>query len=917
MDSTINVPDTAAISDVNVRVRLNHTFDGDLVISLVHPDGTVINLSNRRGGSGDGFGSGSNDCSGTHTVFDDQASTAISAGAAPFAGSFTPDQPLSGLNGKLSAGNWKLRISDNAGLDIGTLFCWQLEISRQVFVCCGVAGTPAVISAGSAVSNESCSVPNGAVDPDETVTVDFALNNAGSGGTTNLVATLLPGGGVLAPSGPQNYGVVPAGGPAVSRPFTFVATGNCGDTITATLQLQDGAINLGTMSFPLRLGTTVSTTYGPFLNSASISIPAGAPTTTSGAASPYPSDIAVSGILGTVSKVKVTLSGINHTFPSDIDILLVGPAGQRIILMSDVGSGTDLVNVTLTFDDAGPALPIPIISGTYRPTNSGTGDIFPAPAPAAPYGSALSDFNGTNPNGTWSLYVNDDAGGDSGNIAGGWSLSFETSDPVCCLSACLLTCAPIVQANDPGQSGAIVNFTLPPVSGSCGVVTSSIPSGSFFPIGTTPVTVTATRQDGSTTSCQFPVTVLPVSVTLQDPAICLGAGGLVGVTATITNNSAVAVNANFMATLPTTLNGLPGTGLASLNQAGLNVTASAVTWMGMIPANTTVIITYKTQLAAGTPANMPICINSDVIFNNGPKATVQACATLNCPAGPVNVAVSDQKAGALLVFPYYTSQAATHSDTRLTFSNVGDKTATLHVFFIDGTTCQQSDSFLCLTPNASFSFKASEYDAETTGWILAVAVDAQGRPTQYNGLIGNAFVRDGEYVGNYGAESFRANSPLLASINNDTATLFFDGASYDAMPNQFAVEIQSAADAAGQRVVTVGLQGDLSQSQVRGAAQVGIGRVINGNENPSGSFIGWLQGGCQAQALISQTSPRVPSGMNKMVPSGQSGTMLFNIGAGVGIVMTPRSAPWKGIRTLHKTGLTATTLTIPLLVPVC
>ncbi len=76
---------------------------------------------------------------------------------------------------------------------------------------------------------------------------------------------------------------------------------------------------------------------------------------------------------------------------------------------------------------------------------------------------------------------------------------------------------------------------------------------------------------------------------------------------------------------------------------------------------------------------------------------------------------------------------------------------------------------------------------------------------QYNGLIGNAFVNDGDYVDNYGAEAFWANSPLVATLNNDTATLFFDNQSYDAVPNQFAIELQSPVDAAGQRVVTVGL----------------------------------------------------------------------------------------------------------------
>ncbi|MFF2290439.1 hypothetical protein [Peribacillus butanolivorans] len=55
-------------------------------------------------------------------------------------------------------------------------------------------------------------------------------------------------------------------------------------------------------------------------------------------------------------------------------------------------------------------MPTPIVSGTYRPTNIGVSDVLTAPAPAPPYGSTLSVFDGTNPNGTWSLFVFDDAG---------------------------------------------------------------------------------------------------------------------------------------------------------------------------------------------------------------------------------------------------------------------------------------------------------------------------------------------------------------------------------------------------------------------------------------------------------------------------------------------------------------------------
>ena len=510
--TTVEIPlvvgDFGAVQDANVRVRLNHTFTGDLVISLVHPDGTVVILSNRRGGGGDNFGTGANDCSGTKTVFDDEAAATIGSGTPPYAGSFRPDEALSALDGKPTAGTWKLRVSDQAAADIGTLFCWDLELERRVFVCCGVPGTPDPVTDASAVVGGSCSPDNGAIDPDETVQVSFALNNAGSGDTSNLVATLLPTGGVLQPSGPQTYGVVPAGGPAVSRTFTFVPTGTCGGTVTATLQLQDGTTDFGTVSYDLRLGTTVGNSYGPFANPASITIP------NSGNGIPYPSTIAVAGVAGTVSKVRVALSGFTHTFPDDVDVLLAGPAGQRIILLSDAGGSLDVNGVNLVFDDAGAAVPdsAQIVSGTFRPTNFGTGDVFPAPAPGLPHGAALAAFNGSNPNGTWSLFVVDDAGGDLGSFAGGWSLSFDTADPVCCTQACSLSCPAVTQGNDPNRCDAQVFFARPGVTGSCGTIACVPPSGSIFPLGVTNDVCTATTQGGSTTTCTFPVTVEDVQM---------------------------------------------------------------------------------------------------------------------------------------------------------------------------------------------------------------------------------------------------------------------------------------------------------------------------------------------------------------------------------------------------------------------
>ncbi len=163
-----------------------------------------------------------------------------------------------------------------------------------------------------------------------------------------------------------------------------------------------------------------------FMNPAPITIP------DTGPANPYPSPITVSGVSGSILNVELTLFQLSHTFPADLDMLLVGPGGQSVIFMSDAGGGNDIVNVNLTFSDfATQSLPETgqIVSGVYLPTNYGSGDTFPPPAPPPPYGAAFNVFGGTNPNGVWNLYIVDDAAGDSGSVAGGWQLTICIPEP--------------------------------------------------------------------------------------------------------------------------------------------------------------------------------------------------------------------------------------------------------------------------------------------------------------------------------------------------------------------------------------------------------------------------------------------------------------------------------------------------------
>jgi hypothetical protein len=157
---------------------------------------------------------------------------------------------------------------------------------------------------------------------------------------------------------------------------------------------------------------------------------------------PYPSSIVVAGLGASLSSITLTLT--NYTRSSrndDLDMLLVGPTGATLIVFSDVGGIAGPTGpITIVLADGNPFLPDagPLVGGTFRPTNESTAqDAFAASAPVGPYGNPggavvgagpntfATQFNGTNPNGTWSLYIVDDVpvnDGETGSITG-WTLN--------------------------------------------------------------------------------------------------------------------------------------------------------------------------------------------------------------------------------------------------------------------------------------------------------------------------------------------------------------------------------------------------------------------------------------------------------------------------------------------------------------
>jgi len=184
-----------------------------------------------------------------------------------------------------------------------------------------------------------------------------------------------------------------------------------------------------------------------FSNATSIEISA---TGDSGQGSPYSSSILVSGLVDPISDVNVTLNDVSHSFPADIYIVLQGPDDTSLVLWNDAGGSLGISAIHVTFyDQAADPIPVfpspdPMAEGAYQVSNYGTipgpADTDPAPNPiSAPnlFVDSLADFNGLDPNGEWRLWTYDDAGGDLGRIAGGWSITIDTQ-PIPEPSAALL-----------------------------------------------------------------------------------------------------------------------------------------------------------------------------------------------------------------------------------------------------------------------------------------------------------------------------------------------------------------------------------------------------------------------------------------------------------------------------------------------
>lgn len=337
----------------------------------------------------------------------------------------------------------------------------------------------------------------------------------------------------------------------------------------------------------------------------------------------YPSPVGVSGV-GEVLSVTATIKGITHSYIRDLDIWMSGPGAERsVVLLSDVGGDGPVSDLNVTVDDAaaGPA-PAPLVSGRYRPTNitdNGTTDSWLPPAPS-PNAAGLSTFAGTSGDGTWNLWVLDDAGGDAGTIAGGWCLTVTTAAPPIdgtCGSANtttgLLTAPPSTNLCSVGSASTVGN-DVDAYRWSCAGVNGGAPASCQAPRGYTVTPITGANGSISPSTPQVvafhDTQSFTVTVNAGYSAGATGcSGALIGSTFT---TSAVDEDCSVTASF-TGNDSVPGA-FGFVTQVGLGLstltTSNTITLTGLTAAANISVTNGEYQVNGGSFVSTPGTVNN-------------------------------------------------------------------------------------------------------------------------------------------------------------------------------------------------------------------------------------------------------------------------------------------------------------------
>jgi subtilisin-like proprotein convertase family protein len=566
--SVSGVPLGALVKSVTIN-GLNHTWADDVDIMVQSPSGTNVILVSDAGGSADWINH--------NYTFSDAAAVALQDNAVSPSGTYlptnfgTPDnfpapgpgsisQALPALstfgNGNHN-GTWNLYIVDDLGGDLGNWSSWSITFTDPPTSCfpINLTGQPsdATVCSGANTSFTVTATPSG-------ISYNWQVNT-GSGFTylTNTgvysgvnTPTLNITGALTSMNGYEYRCVLvcPDGGlPEISNPATLtVLTSPSPPPITPT---SAAICPGGSQAITVGGGPTTSFGGGPGVTIPGIG--------TSGPGAPYPSTIAVAGLPAVTVVQSVTINGFSHTFPDDVDILLRSPSGVSVVLMSDVGGGTDATGQNFTFSDAAASLMSDGLfnaSGTYLPTNIGSSDTWAAPGPGAITQAtpSLGSFGAGDNNGVWELFIVDDVGGDIGAISD-WSITFaELGQGIFSPVAGLFTDAGLTTPYTAGTPISVV-YASPATTTTYGVIVNdgtcnSAPTNITVTVNQVP---SITGQPTSGTACAggtrtFSVTATGTGLTYQWQ-VDMGSGFVNITTGSPTNPSAFIYTGQTTATL--------------------------------------------------------------------------------------------------------------------------------------------------------------------------------------------------------------------------------------------------------------------------------------------------------------------------------------------------------------------------------
>jgi len=254
---------------------------------------------------------------------------------------------------------------------------------------------------------------------------------------------------------------------------------------------------------------------------------------------------------------------------------------------------------------------------------------------------------------------------------------------------------------------------------------------------------------------------------------------------------------------------------------------------------------------------------------------------------PAQSEASDQKAGSVLIYNTYTSGATSGNtqNTRINITNTNPnflQNAFVHLYFVSES-CSIADSYICLTPNQTASFLASDVDPGISGYLVAVSVDGiLGCPNNFNYLIGDEYVKfSSGHAANLGAVAFSALAPAACTAASVTSRIDFDGVAYNQVPAVLALDnVGSRADGNDTMLIVNRIGGNLGI----GAATLGtlFGLLYDDAENVL-SFS--VSGNCQLRNSLSNNFPRTTPRFETFIPAGRTGWLkLFSQTGCIGIL---------------------------------